>query len=212
MELVHERGIALQDDTGLVYDRARVYGEAQPDGRWMGLIEFVPADGSEPIRTSRETTQRNVNDLAYWATGLEPVYFEGALDRARRTVDPIPTAPPGPAAVDVPPVRSARVEIQSADPTLPLRIIGTRTLTPGQRRRVHDTAVLEYTGTIESPGPSAPGRYGFRIDFRSDNAAALVANFLWSTLHAEQAVVLVEGVPVALTNSALKETLLATAA
>ena len=33
-------------------------------------------------RSGRETTQSNREHLAYWATGLEPTYFEGAFSRA----------------------------------------------------------------------------------------------------------------------------------
>ena len=34
------------------------------------------------VRSGRETTQPNRQDTAYWATGLTPVYLEGALGRA----------------------------------------------------------------------------------------------------------------------------------
>jgi hypothetical protein len=52
------------------------------DGRWQGWIEFVPVDGGSAIRSGRETTQPNRVDVQYWATGLTPVYLEGALHRA----------------------------------------------------------------------------------------------------------------------------------
>ena len=212
MELVHERTIGLRDDSGGVYDRARVYGERQADGRWAGFIEFVGVDG-RVVRTPRETTQRNPDDLAYWATGLEPVYFEGALDRALRAAagdtEATPVAEPRP---DLPLTRMAHLEIESLDPTVPLRIMGTRTLTPGQHRRIQQAAVLTYEGTVESPSGTTPGRFAFSVAFDSPNAAALLANFLWSTLHAEPVTVTVEGAAVELTNTALKETLLAAAA
>ena len=35
----------------------------------------------ETLRSFRETTQPNLTDLRYWATGLTPVYLEGALER-----------------------------------------------------------------------------------------------------------------------------------
>ena len=35
-----------------------------------------------PVQSPRETTQPNLTDLNYWATGLTPVYLEGALARA----------------------------------------------------------------------------------------------------------------------------------
>jgi hypothetical protein len=66
---------------GLVY-RARVYGGVQSDGRWGGWIVFFPMDGGRVIATDRETTQRSLADLAYWASGLTHTYLDGALDRA----------------------------------------------------------------------------------------------------------------------------------
>jgi hypothetical protein len=76
---------------------ARACGRQRGDGLWEGWIEFVPDDGTAVRRTARETTQPNLTDLEYWATGLTPVYLEGALERTlaqRRR--PRPT-PPGPA-------------------------------------------------------------------------------------------------------------------
>ncbi len=61
---------------------ARACGREMDDGRWEGWIEFESLDGSEVLRSGRETTQPNRADTAYWATGLTPVYLEGALDRA----------------------------------------------------------------------------------------------------------------------------------
>ncbi|MGH9145937.1 MAG: hypothetical protein ACRD1Q_04460 [Vicinamibacterales bacterium] len=52
-------------------------------GLWQGWIEFLPDDPSAlPVRSPRETTQPNRTDTLYWATGLTPVYLEGALKRA----------------------------------------------------------------------------------------------------------------------------------
>jgi hypothetical protein len=56
------------------------------DGRWAAWIEFMPLDGGRPLRSPRETTQPNRTDAEYWATGLTPVYLEGALQRARNPV------------------------------------------------------------------------------------------------------------------------------
>jgi hypothetical protein len=61
---------------------ARACGAPMPDGGWQGWIEFVPIAGGNPVRTSRETTQPNRTDTEYWATGLTPVYLDGALARA----------------------------------------------------------------------------------------------------------------------------------
>jgi hypothetical protein len=217
MELVHERSITLRDDQGTVYDRARVYAVAQADGRWGGYIDFVPDDDGDSVRSPRETTQRSVEDVAYWATGLELIYFEGALDRALResavtTDTPIAIAPPVTIAPSGRARRAARLEIESADPTLPLRLMGTRTLVPGQRRRMQDIAALVYEGTLRAPSATERGRYAFVAEFTTDNAAALLANMVWSELHGTAAWVAVEGTPITLAHAALKDTLLDAAA
>lgn len=62
----------------------RSYGDERPDGTWIGWLEFHPTDGTKPVlQTDQETSQPNQVDVEYWATGLEPVYFEGAFRRAR---------------------------------------------------------------------------------------------------------------------------------
>jgi hypothetical protein len=82
MPVVHTDGTAY---------RARVCGREREDGLWEGWLEFESMSGGDVIRTVRETTQPNLTDLNYWATGLTPVYLEGAL---ARTLDaPKPTAP-----------------------------------------------------------------------------------------------------------------------
>ena len=63
--------------------KARALGFQRDDGMWEGRIEFH--NGSSPaVSTGHETTQPNLTDLQYWATGLERVYLEGALQRALR--------------------------------------------------------------------------------------------------------------------------------
>jgi len=62
----------------------RSYGEERADGTWTGWLEFDPVDGRKPSRkTSQETSQPNLKAIEYWATGLEPIYFEGAFERAQ---------------------------------------------------------------------------------------------------------------------------------
>ena len=63
---------------------ARACGSTMSDGKWQGWIEFVPLGQGEPLRSARETTQPNRQDTLYWATGLTPIYLEGALRRAQR--------------------------------------------------------------------------------------------------------------------------------
>jgi hypothetical protein len=69
---------------GIAY-LARACGARMIDGLWEGWFEFEPLAGGGTIRTPRETTQPNYTDLEYWATGITPVYLEGALRRALDT-------------------------------------------------------------------------------------------------------------------------------
>ncbi|MGA7616724.1 MAG: hypothetical protein WBX15_16240 [Thermoanaerobaculia bacterium] len=62
----------------------RVYGEQRTDDSWDGWVEFHPLDDvNEVLRTGRETWQPDRGALAYWASGLEALYFDGAIQRAR---------------------------------------------------------------------------------------------------------------------------------
>jgi hypothetical protein len=113
-EVLLEYSDSVMSKDGRMFS-ARACGSEMDDSRWQGWIEFVPADGSPPIRSGRETTQPNRTDTAYWATGLTPVYLEGALDRAlnplARTHQPAPPRPsfdgPAPALADPNPVRES---------------------------------------------------------------------------------------------------------
>lgn len=84
-ELLQEylTGVTGPDHTIYV---VRSFGEQRDDGTWIGWLEFDPEDASKPaLRTEQETSQPNRTAVEYWATGLEPVYFEGAFERARRS-------------------------------------------------------------------------------------------------------------------------------
>jgi hypothetical protein len=82
-ELLQEYATTVTGFDGTTYI-VRSYGEERSDGTWIGWLEFHPTDERKPIlRTSQETSQPNRTTVEYWATGLEPVYFEGAFERAR---------------------------------------------------------------------------------------------------------------------------------
>ena len=198
MELVHERRIAITDDDGKAYAAVRVFAYPQPVGTWAGILEFLPADGGPGIRSERETTQSSPDAVAYWATGLEPLYFEGALARARR--EPVAVMPASAPALG--PRRVARIEVASDDLQLPLRVMSTRTLVRGFRRRVHDAGTLVYEGTTRA------GACVFRAEFRTENAAALIANVVWSEARTVRRIT-VEGRAVDNTHAALKDALVA---
>ena len=91
--LVYQTPIAGPD--GTPYE-ARAVGDDMPGGGWQAWIEFLPLAGGPPVHTARETTQPNRTDTEYWATGLTPVYLEGALKRALALPHLVATAPPQP--------------------------------------------------------------------------------------------------------------------
>jgi hypothetical protein len=75
-DMVHE----FENPTGKFLVRA--YAEKRGNV-WIGWLEFRPIGGGKAIRTGEETSQPNKKAVQYWATGLEPVYLEGALERAK---------------------------------------------------------------------------------------------------------------------------------
>lgn len=81
-ELLQEYATAVVGPDGTIYV-VRSYAEERIDGTWIGWLEFHPAESNQPaLRTGQETSQPNQASVEYWATGLEPVYFEGAFERA----------------------------------------------------------------------------------------------------------------------------------
>jgi len=71
----------VRDDTGRYH--ARAVGRLADDGMWDGWLEFEPLDDHRPVVVGPvETRQPEAHDLAYWSTGLTPVFLEGALKRA----------------------------------------------------------------------------------------------------------------------------------
>lgn len=82
MELIAELTPIRGTDGGAEW-RPRVFGAAREDGTWAAWLQFTPVRGDGPVmHTSVETTQPNRDAVAYWSTGLEDIYLEGALGRA----------------------------------------------------------------------------------------------------------------------------------
>jgi len=81
-QLMHTYSTLVRDVRGTMY-QARVYGDQRLDGTWTGWLEFYPLFADAPIlRTGQETSQPDRDALEYWAGGLEPIYLDGALQRA----------------------------------------------------------------------------------------------------------------------------------
>ena len=79
-ELIQTYTEVVRDSRGAEFE-VSAYGEERAGGTWEGWVEFRSALG-EVRRTGRETTQPNRDALRYWASGLEPLYLDGALSRA----------------------------------------------------------------------------------------------------------------------------------
>jgi hypothetical protein len=80
-ELIHRHSTHVRTPDGYTF-ATRVCGERQPDGLWIAWLEFTDERREMALRTDRETTQPSRDALDYWASGLEPVYVEGAFARA----------------------------------------------------------------------------------------------------------------------------------
>src|SRR5947208_5388715 len=91
---------------------ARACGAEMPDSGWQGWIEFLPLGIGEPIRSGRETTQPNRVDTEYWATGLTPIYLEGALKRAVTPPPVVPVVPRQPSVFAGPASSTAKRSAQ----------------------------------------------------------------------------------------------------
>jgi hypothetical protein len=81
-ELLQEYAVTMTGPDDTIY-HVRTCGEERADGTWIGWVEFHPTDlRKSTLRTGQETSQPNRTAVEYWATGLEPIYFEGAFARA----------------------------------------------------------------------------------------------------------------------------------
>jgi hypothetical protein len=80
---VHEFAYGVLRDG--VFHRVEAWSRRRADGLWEGFLVFRP-DSGFALQTGRETTQSSLDAVTYWATGLEPVYLEGALERAQPTL------------------------------------------------------------------------------------------------------------------------------
>ena len=81
-ELIYEHPHPVSND-GTTYD-VSVFGMERKDGTWSGWLQFRNAKSGETMKTGQETSQPNRDAVAYWASGLEDVYLQGALQRAER--------------------------------------------------------------------------------------------------------------------------------
>jgi hypothetical protein len=212
-ELIQEFTAEVLDGPGNAYT-ARVRGDTDSAGHWQGWLEFLPRDGGLALQTGRETTQSTKEHLQYWASGLSPTYLESALRRALRTQSNSPPAPPPledpryDAALirgDHPGSAVIELELETLDPSLPVRFMHKHDLRAGHVRRVPGGGIIVYDG-VDAP-EGKPSRHRFLVQYGSENAAAVLANHLWSDLHEDGVTVWVRGRQVPITNHDLAEAL-----
>jgi hypothetical protein len=92
----------IRFDTPVAHRDGRQYiaqacGRERDNGQWEAWLEFKDVVTGEILRSQRESTQPNEKDAVYWATGLTPVYLQGALDRVlnpAKVKAPEPVPPP----------------------------------------------------------------------------------------------------------------------
>ena len=107
-------------------------------------------------------------------------------------------------------VPSALFSFTTVDPSMPKRLLGV----DPQRstaRQIHNAGVVVYQGCSEA-GASGQRRHDFLLEFGTANAAGIVANWMWSSLHGHVASLEIGGEDVPLQNAAIKRAILAHAA
>ena len=97
--------------------RAQACGRERENGQWEAWLEFEDVTTGEVQRSQRETTQPNQADAVYWATGLSPVYLEGALYRIANPPAHSASVAPAPPYFDGPAPRR-RAVVSNREPIL----------------------------------------------------------------------------------------------
>ena len=83
-ELIQQYKTLFLDENGETYTVVARGEPSQAGTTWEGWLEFHPVDKTKPVWvTGRETTQPGKSALEYWASGVEPLYFDGAFERAQ---------------------------------------------------------------------------------------------------------------------------------
>jgi len=77
---------------------ARAYMRRPRGGLWEAWLVFLSLRTGNIVDTDRETTQGKREHVLYWASGLEPTYLRGALERALRRRASMRRGRPGNAA------------------------------------------------------------------------------------------------------------------
>ena len=103
-------------------------------------------------------------------------------------------------------VPSAEFSFTSIDSSLPRRLLGVEPV-PATAREIHHVGVVTYLGH-SSADAAAPQRHNFTLEFGTENAAGILANWLWNSLRGHVASLEIGGDVVPLQNAAIKRALL----
>src|SRR3954451_1642001 len=101
---------------------------------------------------------------------------------------------------------TAEVSICSIDPALPRRLLGVDPR-PASAREIHNAGVVLYRGSDQT-SPSGRQRHTFSVEFGSENAAGVLANWIWTALHGHVSTLEIGGDAVPVQNSQIKRALL----
>jgi hypothetical protein len=102
---------------------------------------------------------------------------------------------------------NAAISIATIDSSILRRLIGAGP-TPGVSREIHNAGVLRFEGS--SPSGDGPlDHHRFVVEFGTENAAAALANWLWSTLHGHASTLRIGDDEVPIQNGAIKRALIA---
>jgi hypothetical protein len=101
---------------------------------------------------------------------------------------------------------TAEFSITSVDPTLPRRLLGVEPA-PATARQIHNAGVVTYRGSGDADDAGRQ-RHAFVVEFGTENAASLLANWMWTTLRAHVSSLEIGGDNVPVQNAAIKRALL----
>ena len=104
---------------------------------------------------------------------------------------------------------NAAISIATIDAGIVRRLVAVGAK-PGVSREIHNAGVVRFQGS--SSGHDGPlDHHRFIVEFGTENAAGVLANWLWSTLHGHASSLTIGDDEVPIQNGAIKRALIAAA-
>jgi hypothetical protein len=101
---------------------------------------------------------------------------------------------------------STELSITSVDPSVPKRLLGVEPRAD-MAREIHHAGVVLYRGCSSTDSP-ARQRHNFTVEFTTENAAGILANWMWTVLNGHVASLEIGGETVPVQNAAIKRALM----